>query len=144
MSGQGNAGPELAGAGSGDMSGNGRQRVAGLGFRDGAALGSLLDALERAGAGDVRRLALPARKARHPLAVELQRRGYELAFVADAALAATPTLTESPIARAAYGTGSVAEAAALAALPGGRLAGPRALSADRMATAALALAGDTP
>ncbi len=140
MTGQGNA------AGTGNMTAGigGRRRVAGLGFRDGAALASLLDALERAGAGEVRHLALPARKAGHPLAEELQRMGFALVWVEDAALAAAATITDSPIARTTYGTGSVAEAAALAALPGGRLAGPRALSADRMATAALALAGDGP
>lgn len=138
MSGQGNGGVECGGAAGT------RQCIAGLGFRDGAVLGSILDALERAGAGEVRHLALPARKAGHPLAGALQGLGYELAFVADAALAAAATLTDSAIARATYGTGSVAEAAALAALPGGRLAGPRTLSADRMATAVLALAGGGP
>ena len=118
--------------------------IAGLGFRDGAHLSSLMDALDRAGAGGVRSLALPVRKAGHPLAAELQRLGHTLILIDDTALAATSTPTQSAISRATYGTGSVAEACALAALPGGRLAGPRALSADRLATAALALTGDKP
>lgn len=119
-------------------------RIAGIGFRDEAGIASLLDALERAGAAGTGRLALPTRKAAHPLAAELQRRGYTLTWVADAELAATPTPTESTVSRRTYGTGSVAEACALAALgAGARLAGLRALSADRLATAALATTGDS-
>lgn len=118
-------------------------KIAGIGFRDEASLPSILDALERAGAAGVTRLALPARKAGHPLAEGLARQGYELVWVADQALAAVDTPTQSPVSRRTYGTGSVCEAAALAALgPHARLAAPRALSADRMATAALATTGD--
>lgn len=124
-----------------------RTGIAGIGFRDRAGLASVLDALDRAGAAGVRRLALPARKAGHPLAEALARRGHDLTWVSDAALAGAETPTDSPVCRAVYGTGSVAEACALSAAralggPGARLIGPRALSADRMATAALALTGD--
>lgn len=116
--------------------------IAGIGFRGQAGLDSVLDALERAGAGTVRRLALPARKRGHPLAAALERQGRVLIWVDDAVLAATATPTESEVSRRAYATGSVAEACALAAAgPGARLAAPRALSADRMATAALASGG---
>lgn len=119
--------------------------IAGLGFRDEAQLASLLDALERAKAREVRRLALPARKAGHPLAAELQRIGYDLLWIGDAALAAVSTPTQSAIALAVYRTGSVAEACALvAAGPRAWLSAPRALSEDRFAAAALALTGDTP
>ena len=121
-------------------------KIAGIGFRDGATLAAILDALARAGAADARHLALPARKAGHPLAEALRARGHALTWVPDDILAATETLTQSAIARRHYATGSIAEAAALAAarahFPGARLAGPRALSVDRMATAALALTGD--
>lgn len=121
-------------------------RIAGIGFRDEATLASVLDALDRAGAGDVRRLALAARKLGHPLAADLAARGHELMWIGDAALAATVTPTQSAIARRTYGTGSLSEAAALAAMrsfPGvARLVAPRALSADRLATAALATNGD--
>jgi cobalt-precorrin 5A hydrolase len=49
------------------------------------------------------------------------------------------TLTRSDRVRTLFGTGSVAEAAALAAAgPGARLRGPRAVSADGTATAAIA------
>lgn len=115
-------------------------RVAGLGFRDGASLAALLDALERAGAKTVRDLAVPATRAHHPLTTELARMGYRLRAVTQAEMAAVRTVTESAIARRTYGTGSVAEACALAvAGPGAQLAGPRAISADRMATAAIAI-----
>jgi len=125
-------------------------KIAGLGFRDGATPAALLDALARAGAAGVRHLALPARKDGHPLCAGLRAQGFTLVFIPDATLAATETPTQSPVALRHYGTGSVAEAAALAALrlhdPAARLtarlAAPRALSADRMATAALALTGD--
>lgn len=119
--------------------------TAGIGFREAATVESLLDALARAGAADLRRIALPAVKARHPAALSLAAMGYVLVPVDAAALAATPTLTESPAARAAHATGSVAEACALAAAgPGARLAAARAVSGDHCATAARAfpVAGD--
>lgn len=121
-------------------------RLAGIGFRDGATLAAIRDALTRAGAAEVRDLALPARKQGHPLCAALRAQGFTLHLIADAALAATETPTQSAIARRHYATGSVAEAAALAAAralaPGACLAGPRVFSADRMASAALALTGD--
>lgn len=120
-------------------------KIAGIGFREGATLASILDALARTGA-TVNTLALPARKQGHPLCAALQAQGFTLHFIPDEALAATETPTQSTIARHHYATGSVAEAAALAAArvhdPNARLAGPRVISADRMATAALALTGD--
>ena len=121
-------------------------KIAGIGFRDGATLAAILDALAQAGASGVTRLALPARKQGQPLCEALTTHGFDLIWIDDTTLATTKTPTQSAIARRHYGTGSVAEAAALAAArahgPGARLAGPRALSADRMATAALALTGD--
>ena len=57
-----------------------------------------------------------------------------------AALCAQTTATCSARVLAERGTGSVAEAAALAAAgPGARLLGPRVFSSDRMASCALAL-----
>lgn len=120
--------------------------IAGIGFREAAAVASVLDALDRAGAGHVRRLAVPQAKARHPAVLGLAALGYHILPIAPDVLAATPTLTASAASRAAHGSGSVAEACALAALAqagwSGRLAGPRAISGDGMATAALALTGD--
>ncbi len=55
------------------------------------------------------------------------------------ALAAQPVLTRSERVAERFGTGSVAEAAALAAAgPGARLVAPRVVSTDGMATAAIA------
>lgn len=118
-------------------------RIAGIGFRSGASLASVLDALDRAGAADVVRLALAARQAGHPLTAALAAHGFDLNWVGDSLLSATETLTQSAIARQHYRTGSLCESAALAAArahdPQARLAGPRAISADRLATAALAI-----
>lgn len=117
--------------------------IAGFGFRASATEASLRDALARACAGRIEgidRLAAPADKAAK---ASLRVLGRRLALVVEpippAAIRAAATLTRSPHALAARGTGSVAEAAALAAAgPGARLVGPRAVSADRLATCALA------
>lgn len=116
--------------------------VAGIGFREAAGADALLDALARAGGADLRRLAVPAPKVRHPAVLALAQLGYEIVPIAAAVLMRQDTLTDSAASRAAHGTGSVAEACALAALEGGQLTGPRVISADGMATAAIVLAGD--
>lgn len=112
--------------------------VAGFGFRAAASGASLRDALARAAGGHRHcpaRLAAPADKAA-ALATAL---GAPVTAVSPEALAAAETLTRSPRVTALRGTGSVAEAAALAAAgPGARLLGPRVVSADRLATCALA------
>ncbi len=116
-------------------------KIAGIGFRAGATHASVLDALERAGAGGVTRLALPVGKTLDPLAAELAARGFDLIWIEHAALATTPTPTQSMISLQVYGTGSVAEAAALAAAAAhgpARLVARRVVSADGYATAALA------
>ena len=118
-------------------------RAAGIGFREAASLASLLDALARAGALEAERVGLPAAKAAHPAARALAETGRRLVLIAPELLAAQETLTQSAASRAAHGAGSVAEASALAAAgPGARLTAPRAISADRLATAALASSGD--
>ncbi|MCV2882711.1 cobalamin biosynthesis protein [Actibacterium sp. XHP0104] len=114
-------------------------KIAGIGFRAGAPLSSLREALALAGAG-AQALATADTKARTPqaraLAAEL---GLPLHAIPPADLARQTTLTQSPRVTARFGTGSLAEAAALAAAgPGARLTGPRVQSADGMATAALA------
>lgn len=59
-------------------------------------------------------------------------------------LAAQPVLTRSAASQATYGTGSVAEAAALAAAgPGARLLSARLISPDRLATCAIAIGDAT-
>ena len=113
--------------------------VAGFGFRSETTLAALQDALARAGgAGGVTHLATLAAKA--PVLVQLgQTLGLPVLALPPEALAIQPTLTHSSRVEALHHTGSVAEAAALAAAgPGARLRGPRAVSADQTATAAIA------
>ncbi|PXY00511.1 cobalamin biosynthesis protein [Halomonas sp. LBP4] len=116
--------------------------VAGFGFRRGALLASLIDALDRLHEhyGAVDRLA--ATQTMWPLVEALgQARGLAVIAVADAALPTATTLTRSRYSWRARGTGSVAEAVALlAAGPGAALLGPRLISNDRLATAAVARA----
>lgn len=114
-------------------------RVAGLGFRKAAVADSLRDALGRAGPG-VDMLATAAEKVDAPafraLAADL---GLPVLGIPTDRLAQEATLTRSARVAARFGTGSLAEAAALAAAgPGARLLGPRVVSADGMATAAIA------
>lgn len=118
--------------------------AAGFGFRASATPDSLADALARAG-GAPGLLATAEDKALTPaFRAFAQRMGLPVLGIAPATLAAQPTLTQSAASRTARSTGSVAEAAALAAAgPGARLLGPRTISGDGMATCALAQ-GSTP
>ena len=112
-----------------------------MGFRAGATAASLRAALDAAGgATGLAALATAAEKADAPALAELARAlALPVRPVARDALAAQATLTCSPRVAATHGTGSVAEASALAALgPGARLIGPRAVSPDGAATAAIA------
>lgn len=116
-------------------------RIAGFGFRREATLESLAQALDQLkdlyGAID----KLAAAHSMLPLVEELGRlRSIEVIAVADAELPRVTTLTHSAQSLQERGTGSVAEAVALlAAGPDAKLLGPRIISADRQATAALAL-----
>ena len=113
--------------------------VAGLGFREGAAVESLLDALARAGGSDLRRLAVPEVKARHPAIMTLIQLGYDIMPIPADRLARQDTASQSAASFRTHGTGSVAEACALAALgAGAALVALRSISGDHMATAALA------
>jgi cobalt-precorrin 5A hydrolase len=113
--------------------------VAGFGFRSGVTLAALQEALVLAGGADgVTHLATLADKAEGlaPLGLAL---GLPVLAVADGVLLGQATLTRSGRVQALKGVGSVAEAAALAAAgPGARLRGPRVVSADGTATAAIA------
>lgn len=117
-------------------------RVAGLGFREGADVASLRDALAAAGGapGVVALATADAKANAGALLVLAAELALPVHAVAPAELAAVTTLTCSANVFARYGAGSLAEAAALAvAGPGARLLGPRAVSSDRMATAAIAV-----
>ncbi|MFN3955306.1 MAG: cobalamin biosynthesis protein [Pararhodobacter sp.] len=121
--------------------------VAGFGFRALAGAGSLHAALEAALAEthqpEDALVALASAEdkiaALHPLAERLRLR---LIALSPAALQAEDTPTRSAASLAARGTGSLAEAAALAGarrLAGAaRLLAPRVVSPDRMASCALA------
>ncbi|MEO1776773.1 MAG: cobalamin biosynthesis protein [Pseudomonadota bacterium] len=118
--------------------------AAGFGFRDSATAESLESALAAAWPGRaVDRLAVPADKARATaITVLAARSGLPLIAVDAPTLAAQPALTPAPAAGARYGW-SPAETAALAAAgPGARLQAPRAVSADRLATCAIAIAAE--
>ncbi|MCC5900444.1 MAG: cobalamin biosynthesis protein [Halomonas sp.] len=115
-------------------------KVAGFGFRSETPLASLAQALDQLikQYGAIHRLA--AAHSMLPLVQQLGLlRSLEVIAVADAELSSAPTLTQSARSIQARGTGSVAEAVALlAAGSGATLLGPRLISADRKATAALA------
>ena len=123
--------------------------VAGFGFRGQATEASLRDALAQVmakvmgggAAGDaVGALATAADKADATCIISLaQGLSLPILAVAEPQLQWASPQTHSPHSLNARGTGSVAEAAALAAAgPGARLLGVRAISGDRLATAALA------
>ena len=114
-------------------------RVAGFGFRSKATTAALMDAYRLAG-GSADALATVAEKADaaalRDLAHALRLR---IIAIAPEVIAAIPTPTHSPRVVTRFGTGSLAEAAALAgAGTGARLTGPRQVSGDGMATAAIA------
>ena len=114
--------------------------VAGFGFRAAATGDSLRSALAKAGGG-AEMIAAPADKCAAPaFRAFAQAEALSVIAVSPADLAGADTLTASPQVQARRGTGSVAEASALAAAgPGARLRAPRAISDDRMATCAIAL-----
>jgi cobalt-precorrin 5A hydrolase len=120
--------------------------VAGLGFSSTASVESLRAAFNRASADlQVEALATVADKEGHVALTEFAAStALPLHFVAPADLAGQRTLTCSNRSRATYGTGSVAEASALAAAgSGARLTSPRHISDDRLATCAVAIGGQT-
>ncbi|SLN56459.1 cobalamin biosynthesis protein CbiG [Falsiruegeria litorea R37] len=116
--------------------------VAGLGFSSQATADSLRAAYDLASVGHhVTALATVAGKDGHPALTEFALRlNLPLHLLPADDLAGQRTLTCSPRSRATYGTGSVAEAAALSAAgPGARLLAPRHISTDRLATCAVAI-----
>ncbi|WP_198961002.1 cobalamin biosynthesis protein [Bradyrhizobium sp. UFLA03-84] len=116
-------------------------KVAGLGFRREAGVASLREALDAAGGPEgLAALATLSDKAdATALRVLAQQLGLLIRSIPAEALTEIETVTQSELIRAAFGTGSVAEAAAIAAAGrGARLISARAVSRDRMATAAIA------
>ena len=115
--------------------------VAGFGFRRNANADSLLSAYDVARDGrDAEVFATLDTKAGDLAFGDVAlTMGSQRVSVSLAELQAQTTVTKSASSEGAYGTGSVAEAAALAAAgPGSKLLAPRSVSADGMATCALA------
>ena len=117
--------------------------VAGFGFRTGASQDSFKDALAQASADHAPSAFATLADKADGLRAFAEARCIPLIAVDPIAAQSQQTRTLSAASLAHKFTGSVAEATALAAAgPNARLAGPRAISTDRMATCAIAI-GDT-
>jgi cobalt-precorrin 5A hydrolase len=118
-------------------------RIAGFGFRAAVTVETLETLLQQA--GTVSALVTLADKADHPALLALaHQHDLPLRSLPREALAGLATQTRSCRIEQGFGTGSVAEACALAAAgPGARLVLPRVTSPDGMATIAVAQGGET-
>ena len=122
--------------------------VAGIGFRGAAETsslrGALAKAVERLGEVEIDVLATVDEKARVGAFCALADAiGAKIVAVAAHDLPAQNTATQSDRIKRQFGTGSLAEAAALAAAgPGARLLVKRVVSPDGMATAAIAISAE--
>ncbi|MEP1766528.1 MAG: cobalamin biosynthesis protein [Sulfitobacter sp.] len=120
--------------------------AAGFGFRAAAGRDSLRAALELACGGLVPTVLATAEgkqdnQGLRDLATQMH---LQIRAVPEGVMSRQKTHTTSAASKAAYGTPSVAEAAALAAAgPNARLITPRQISPDRMATCAIAQGDDT-
>ena len=116
-------------------------KVAGLGFKSDVTVASLREALATAGGPEgLAAFATVSDKADAEALKELAREcGIPIKAVPADRLAGIDTPTQSKFVVEKFGTGSVAEAAALAAAgPHARLIATRVVSQDRTATAAIA------
>ena len=120
-------------------------KVAGLGFKSDVTLAALREALATAGGSEgLAALATVSDKADAEALKQLAREcGIPIKAVPADRLAGIDTPTQSKRVVEKFGTGSVAEAAALAAAgPRARLIATRVVSRDRTATAAIAEGDD--
>lgn len=117
--------------------------IAGFGFRAEATMDSLLNAYQHLG-GDADAIAVPEDKAGALCFAQLSAKlGLPVYKISSETMKNTVTPTQAARVIEKRGTGSVAEACALAAAgPEGRLMAKRYISADRMATCALAQGDD--
>lgn len=116
-------------------------KIAGLGFKKDVTLTSLREALLAAGGPDgLTAIATVSDKADAAALKQLAREcGVPIKAVPADVLAGVETPTQAERVAERFGTGSVAEAAALAAAgPRARLIATRVVSQDRSATAAIA------
>ncbi|ATF19140.1 cobalamin biosynthesis protein [Phaeobacter gallaeciensis] len=119
-------------------------KVAGIGFREAATAADLAAALALCDQG-VDAIASIAAKAHAPAMQDFARSiGLPVIALQEQDIAGEQTLTCSPRIKARFATGSLAEAAALAGARHGvagakaRLLAPRVVTADGLATAAIA------
>jgi cobalt-precorrin 5A hydrolase len=114
--------------------------VAGFGFRTTATVQSLADAFAQSGAQAVDAIATVDDKSQQPVFQQLaDSMGAKIISISATTLSQIETLTKSQASQEHRATGSVAEAAALAAVGyGATLLAPRSISQDRMATCAIA------
>jgi len=120
--------------------------VAGFGFTTRATSDSLRAALDATGfSGPLTKIASASDKVQTAAFTDLATDlGLPVVAVPAEQIAVVQTTTHSARSKTARNTGSVAEAAALAAAgPGAHLLVPRHVSADRMATCAIAKGADT-
>ncbi|MBU2962020.1 cobalamin biosynthesis protein [Citreicella sp. C3M06] len=118
--------------------------VAGFGFRSGADESSLRSALDLHGIAPDRLATAAAKAQAAPFTGLARTLGLPMVAVPSDHLENQPVLTQSDASRASYRTGSVAEAAALAAAgPGACLLSARLISPDRLATCAIAIGDAT-
>ena len=119
-------------------------KIAGIGLRQDSSLESLKSALEAAGGTSLDGLASPIDKCEHPALIALcGELGLPLHPVSLGDLVSQETSTQSTRVIEKRGVGSVAEAAALASAgANSELIQTRVVSADRMATCAIAIGTD--
>ncbi len=113
--------------------------VAGFGFRASATEESLRDALALTAVAHIDAIATPTDKAQSStLQAFAKDQNLPIVEIDTSTIQAVETQTQSAKVREKRGTGSVAEACALAALASATLTIPRIVSADRLATCAIA------
>jgi len=118
--------------------------VAGFGFRRGVSQASLSDALARATNAQVPTAFATLTDKAADLQDFARLHSLPVIAIPPEQVETQTTLTHSQASQTHKSTGSVAEAAALAAAgPNARLAGPRHISTDRMATCAIAIGEPT-
>lgn len=118
--------------------------VAGFGFRTGASDESIRDAFARAATDHTPQVLATASDKIDGLRAFAKAMNLPVVPVTECNLIGQTTLTQSEAVTALRKTGSVAEAAALAAAgTGAQLVAPRHISQDRMATCAIAIGAQT-
>jgi cobalt-precorrin 5A hydrolase len=117
-------------------------KIAGFGFRSTVTPAALAEALARAGGATGLTALATVQDKVAGLQAFAESLGLPVIGLSREALEGLATPTQSARVKARFGTGSLAEAAALAAAgPGAKLRGKRSQSADGAATAAIAEGG---